>query len=127
MNTTLHWRAYATNLLSIEFLEILKSHLAAQGVVAYNATGSPDVYETAGRVFSFVRKYDTFVYASDHDFLAGLTSGKVRIWAMSRDGSRLLDPDVASDRIAVAKLFAVPFQTIGQLKQGSKRPLEVNG
>jgi len=125
MNTTFHWRAYATNLLSIEFLEILKSHLAAQGVVAYNATGSPDVYETAGRAFSFVRKYDSFVYASDHDFLAGLTSGKLRIWTMSHDGSRLLDPDVASDRIAVAKLFAVPFQTVGQLERGSKRPLQV--
>ena len=27
--------------------------------------------------------------------------------------------------IAVAKLFAVPFQTIGQLEKASKRPLEV--
>ena len=46
-NTTWHWRAHSTNLLSKEHNELMKSHLYPGGLVFYNTTGSDDVYQTA--------------------------------------------------------------------------------
>ncbi|QIF02638.1 methyltransferase domain-containing protein [Roseimicrobium sp. ORNL1] len=40
MNTTHHWREFASALLSREFLELAKSHLSQGGIVAWNTTES---------------------------------------------------------------------------------------
>ncbi len=70
MNTTFHWRAYITNLLSKEFVAQLKTHLEPSGVLAYNSTGSPDVLATAASVFAHAYRWSgsNFVYASERDF-----------------------------------------------------------
>lgn len=64
INTTWHWRAYSTNLLSADFLNIVKSKLNADGIIFYNSTMSSPVYFTANHVFPFVYKYKYFVLAS---------------------------------------------------------------
>jgi spermidine synthase len=68
MNTTFHWRAYITNLLSREFLEIMQLRLQPGGILAFNSTGSPDVLKTAEIVFSSAYRYSNFVYAANWDF-----------------------------------------------------------
>ena len=68
MNTTFHWRSHASNLLSTEFLELCKSHLAPGGVVYYNTTGSDDVVRTAAEVFEHVTMVGNFVAGSDRPF-----------------------------------------------------------
>src|SRR3569833_2370674 len=40
MNTTFHWRAHSSNLLSVEFVTILGQHLKPGGVLFYNTTSS---------------------------------------------------------------------------------------
>ena len=64
MNTTWHWRAYSSNLLSNNFISMLKMHLNQDGVLFYNSTNSLDAYHTARNVFPFVYKYKNFVLAS---------------------------------------------------------------
>lgn len=39
-NTTWHWRSMASNLLSVEFFELIKAHLEPGGVFMVNTTGS---------------------------------------------------------------------------------------
>jgi spermidine synthase len=39
-NTTFHWRSNASNLLSVEFLELIRSHLNPGGFYFYNTTDS---------------------------------------------------------------------------------------
>ena len=70
MNTTFHWRANSTNLLSREFLTLAREHLEPGGILAFNATGSPDALYTAAQVFpyAFRWKESNFVYAANHDF-----------------------------------------------------------
>jgi spermidine synthase len=51
MNTTFHWRAHATELLSREFLEIARQHLNQGGVLYYNTTASPEVQLTGLTVY----------------------------------------------------------------------------
>jgi spermidine synthase len=65
MNTTFHFRAYATLLLSDEFLRMARSHLRPGGVIAFNSTDAPDVYKTAAGVFRQVYKLRNFVVAGD--------------------------------------------------------------
>jgi spermidine synthase len=64
-NTTFHWRANATALLSREYFELVRSHLRPGGIVATNSTGSHDVVVTAQAVFRHVKVYRGFVYMSD--------------------------------------------------------------
>ena len=64
-NTTFHWRAYTTLLLSAEYFEEIRRHLKPSGIMACNTTGSLDVYFTARKVFQYAVRYDNFVYMSD--------------------------------------------------------------
>jgi spermidine synthase len=68
MNTTYHWRAYISYLLSQEFLTLIKQHLNENGVVAYNSTSSVDAFKTAVTVFSHAYLYENFIVASDADW-----------------------------------------------------------
>lgn len=52
LNSTYHYREHATNLLSKEFMELARDHLAPGGVFLFNATGSQRVAKTAAEVFS---------------------------------------------------------------------------
>jgi predicted membrane-bound spermidine synthase len=50
-NTTYHWRANASSLLSVEFLGLVRRHLAPGGVYYFNTTQEPRVQKTAATVF----------------------------------------------------------------------------
>jgi spermidine synthase len=68
INTTWHWRAYVSLLLSHEFLSLVRSRMAPGAVLAYNTTGSPDALYTAAAVFPHAYLYDNFVIAADFDW-----------------------------------------------------------
>lgn len=63
INTTWHWRAYGSSLLSQDFLKIIKNKLDDNGVFLYNTTQSIDAYETANSIFPEVYKYKFMVLA----------------------------------------------------------------
>lgn len=64
INTTWHWRAYGSSLLSQDFLKIIKNKLDDKGVFLYNTTKSIDAYETASSIFPQVYKYKFMVLAA---------------------------------------------------------------
>ncbi|MGC7560669.1 spermidine synthase [Pasteurella sp. 22655_41Tandhals] len=64
MNTTFHWRSYSTNLLSQEFLNLVKSHLREDGFVYFNTTQSYDAWFTAYKVYPYTYKYGSMALAS---------------------------------------------------------------
>lgn len=67
MNTTWHWRNYISNLLSSDFLNIIRHHLTATGALYYNTTSSIDARYTASLVFPYSYTYKNFVIASAVD------------------------------------------------------------
>ena len=67
INMTQHWKANATNLLSLEFMNLAKSMLNPTGVFYINTTGSNDVMRTGKEVFKNVSHYGTFLIGSDVD------------------------------------------------------------
>src|SRR6185503_1592083 len=65
MNTTFHWRANNTNLLSVEFLQLARKHLNPGGVLYYNTTNSARVQLTGATVFPFALRIANFIAVSD--------------------------------------------------------------
>jgi hypothetical protein len=51
MNTTHHWREFASALLSKEFLTQIKAHLTPEGIAFWNCTDSPRAAKTGMDVF----------------------------------------------------------------------------
>jgi spermidine synthase len=98
INTTWHWRSYASLLLSDDFVKICKSRLLPGGVFAYNTTDSPDAFETVAREFKFAYRLGNFVIGSDRELF--LTEGAL---AKTLEGMRINGKPVmvASDRAAM--------------------------
>lgn len=72
MNTTWHWRAYISMLLSREFLSLLRSRMAPDGLAAFNTTWSPDALRTAASVFPHAYLYDNFAVCAGFDWRRAL-------------------------------------------------------
>lgn len=64
MNTTHYYRNQATNILSWQFLTMVRGILQPDGVFLYNTTGFMPSFYTANGVFEHVYQYDNMVVAS---------------------------------------------------------------
>lgn len=127
MNTTYYWRAYSTNLLSREFLTLVKGHMRKNAVLTYNTTGSFDVLKTAVSVFDHAYLYGNFVIAADFDWrdlLRGKAAAK-KMAALSLDGKPLFP--AGSERViqGYLKETVVPIEVVQPLYEAFGRPLEV--
>lgn len=128
MNTTFHWRAQAANLLSQQFLGLAKRHLALGGILAFNATGSPDALHTAAAVFSHAYRWSNFVYAAEHDFRPRMQTGDAlpRLLATQQAVNRATGQDPALPQDGAAqRLLQQPFVEPTTVQKAVGRPLEV--
>lgn len=122
MNTTWHWRSNISLLLSTEFLQLMKKHMAPGAVLAFNATGSGDAFFTASKVFAHAYRYSNFVYAAEFDF-RGRKDGDAAhaVYAKLRLGEQVL---FAPGSEAIDDFLTQPFRTIEQAQKGADRPFE---
>ncbi|MBI2686598.1 MAG: fused MFS/spermidine synthase [Acidobacteria bacterium] len=65
MDTVQHWRANATNLLSVEMFTLARSMLKPGGVIYFNTTWSDDVQKTATTLFPHALRFGPFLAVSD--------------------------------------------------------------
>ena len=124
MNTTWHWRAYITLLLSREFLLLAREHLAPGGILAYNSTDLPDVFKTASTVFPQIYKYLNFVIAGDHILVPGIEEGLSRLSLHESNGSPMVDVNDPGIRDKCANMLNT-FEPLPEIQWDLKRPLEV--
>lgn len=119
MNTTLHWRANASLLLSEQLLRQLRSHMAPGAILGFNATGSLDAFHTAAKVFPHAYRYSNFVYAADFDFRPRKDAPEAlaRYAAMQVGGRPLFRPNASIG----AQYLRRPFATIAQDEAASTR------
>jgi spermidine synthase len=104
MNTSWHWRAHASDLLSKEFLELARLHMSPGGLLFYNATGSHDVYKTALAVYPYVLRVVNFAAASDSPFSVDKEVWKDVLEEYSLDGERIFDLSRGDHKAAFDKL-----------------------
>ena len=64
-NTSYHWRDHSSQVLSTEFLQVVKQHLLPGGLYYYNATESPDVFITGLHEYAYGLRVITFLMVSD--------------------------------------------------------------
>ncbi|MDQ6702747.1 MAG: hypothetical protein M3Z96_06405 [Pseudomonadota bacterium] len=125
MNTTMSWRAYASLLLSKEFLTLVRSRMAPGGLLAFNTTASSDALYTAASVFPHAYLYDTFAICADFDWRVALEKPEsVReLLKVSPEKTPLFTND--DNAIAEAFLSRVHTATVGELAARTGRPLEI--
>jgi spermidine synthase len=91
MNTTFHWRDHISNLLSVEFLRIVRQHLNRGGVFFYNTTGSDDVMATGNAVFPYALRFSKCLAVSDSPILFDRNRWKSALLKYTIDGKPLVD------------------------------------
>ena len=91
MNTTFHWRAHSTSLLSQDFMQIVRAHLNPGGFLYFNATSSADVQKTAMTAFPFGMRVHNFIAAGDSPILFEKERLRGVLTDFRLDGERVVD------------------------------------
>lgn len=97
-NTTWHFRANTTNLLSMEFLRLADAHLAPGGVLYYNTTDSPRVQRTACLAFPHGARFKNHVVVSRAPLAWDFEHWRKTLAAYRIDGRPVLDAGGGHDR-----------------------------
>jgi hypothetical protein len=86
MNTSFHWRAHTANLLSLNFLDLIRSHLKPGGLHYYNTTGSPEAIVTGCTRFPYALRVGNFLAVSDSPILVNTERWRALLAAYTIDG-----------------------------------------
>lgn len=110
MNTTFHFRANSTNLLSVEFLALAKAHLNAGGIAFYNTTDSARVQRTGCATFGHGARFLNHVVLSSAPIDWNFARWQRTLLAYRIDGHRILDPSRPEQAEGLRRLLALESQ-----------------
>jgi spermidine synthase len=102
-NTTYHYRAHATNLLSREYFELCKQRLKPGGLLFYNTTHSLDAQRTGLAVFRHARLMHHGMYVSDAPLTLDPAAWTRMLAEWTIDGRRVVTPEQAAEVVARAE------------------------
>jgi len=106
-NTTFHWRAHASSLLSVEYLELVRAHLRPGGVYLYNTTGSEEVERTGATVFPYASRFTNALVVSDSPLTPDRERWRRTLTAYRIGGRPVLDPDDSAERARLEEVVAI--------------------
>ena len=105
MNTSYHWRSHMSGLLSVEFLELAKAHLAEGGILFYNTTGSTRVQKTGLASFEHGVRIFNFLMVSDAPLRPDKERWRRLLEGYTIDGRKVLDLEKPKHRDALEGLL----------------------
>lgn len=105
-NTTWHFRASTTNLLSTEFLGLVRRHLNPGGIFFYNTTESSRVQRTGCLAFAYGARFTNHMVVSDAPIAWNFERWRRKLEAYRIDGKPIVDPARAEDRAELDRLLA---------------------
>jgi spermidine synthase len=101
-NTSYHWRDHSSQVLSTEFLQVVKQHLLPGGIYYYNATESSDVFVTGLHKYSYGLRVITFLMVSD----SPIVLDKVRWFSVLNryeiDGRKMFEASTSRGKLVLA-------------------------
>lgn len=112
-NTTYHFRANASALLSLEFLALVREHLKPGGIALYNTTGSARVQRTGCLAFPHGVRLSNQLVVSSSPLDVDFARWRATLEAYRIDGRPVLDPARDGDRRALAGLLSLEAQLAG--------------
>jgi spermidine synthase len=124
VNTTWHFRANATNLLSDEFLELTKSHLNSGGIFFYNTTDSDRVQRTACLAYTYGARFINHMVVSQSPIAWDFVRWRRTLESYRIDGRPMLDPAREEDRAALDLLASWEADLAPQSGRSRGRPIE---
>ncbi len=98
MNTTWNWRGHSTNLLSVEFFELVRSRLAPGGLLYFNTTSSDDVKKTAATFWPHALRVWNFIAVSDSPFAFDKERWRATLTTMKIDGEPIIPIENEDDQ-----------------------------
>jgi spermidine synthase len=101
-----HWRAGATNLLSKEFLALVRSRLKPGGIFYYNTTGSGRVVKTGLETFPYALKVRSYLTVSDAPIEFRVDALRAGVSAAVSAGRPIFDLRKPEDRERVERTVA---------------------
>jgi spermidine synthase len=107
MDTIYHWRAHATNLLSVEMLNLARSLLKPGGVIYYNTTFSDVAEHTGAMLFPYAYRHALFMAVSDSPIQVDRARWRRVLENYSLEGKRMFDLTDAEDRTLMDGILAL--------------------
>lgn len=105
MNTTFHWRAYAANLLSQDFLKIVLSRLNEGGIAFYNSTNSMNVQKTGAAVCPYSLRFQNHMLCSNQEIAVDTQRLESVLWNYEIDGVRQHDRSNQQNRNRIGEII----------------------
>ena len=123
-NATWHFRAHASNLLSMEFLNLAKQHLKQGGIYFYNATGSARAQRTACLAFPYGVRFTNHMLVSTSPIAWDFNRWRNALATYRVDDNAVLDQTRRADRETLAKLMAMKRETEAGAKINARSSIE---
>jgi len=123
-NTTWNYRASTTNLLSGEFLNLVRRHLNPGGIFFYNTTESDRVQRTGCLVFAHGARFTNHMALSETPIAWDFQRWRRTLESYRIDGAPIFDLARAPDREALAKLAAMETSLAPGAAHNPARPIE---
>lgn len=123
-NTTWHFRASATNLLSVEFLDLVRRHLNPGGIFFYNTTGSARVQRTGCLAFAHGARFTNHMVVSDQPIAWDFQRWRRVLESYRIDGKPVFDPAADTDRADLDQLSSWQGSLTQQGAHDAQRPIE---
>jgi spermidine synthase len=105
-NTTWHFRANTTNLLSVEFLALVKSHLNAGGIFFYNTTDSLRAQRTGCLEFADGARFLNHMVVSQSPIRWDFARWRRTLESYRIDGTPVLNLSHSEDRAKLEELVS---------------------
>jgi predicted membrane-bound spermidine synthase len=107
MNTTFHWRANTTNLLSTEFLRLTRKHLSVGGILYYNTTFSNEVLATGIAEFPYALRISSFLAVSDSPFRLDKARWTGALSGYRIDGKRVFEQEDPAQKAKMEEVLNI--------------------
>jgi spermidine synthase len=111
MNTSFNWRANVSNLLSVDFLQMIRRHLKPGGVEYYNTTGSGEVQLTGATVYPYALRVANFIALSDTPIVFDKARLRSALAAYRIDGRPVFDLSRPADRAKLDQIASLSEST----------------
>lgn len=123
-NTTFHYRAYSSNMLSTEFDQLIQRHLNQGGVYLYNSTGSIRALRTGCSSFRYGYRVLNNLMVSDSPFDLDVERWRRVLTAYTIDGHVMFPQDTPEQVQALEAIVAMAHEASDEGIEPAARRLE---
>lgn len=107
MDTIYHFRANATDLLSVEFLDLARAMLKPSGILYYNTTFSAEAQRTGALHFPYAYRFGIFMAVSDSPIEIDKDRWRRTLLNYRLEGTPIFNMALESDRELLDKVLRV--------------------